>query len=113
MPGLPSPNPGEFFFWLIRAPVGGEPPTGFQPPKAACSTIQLPSKDRHSGKPPARWSSIIYYTIFPTIPQGRRLAARSIFERLPVGQLKRCRIDLAVASVSTELLEQRCCEFAR
>lgn len=101
-------TPGEF--WLIPRSGGGEPrrvsaPEGFvfhhlnafeEPDSGSAGTLVVDS---------------IYYNDFPTIPQG--VDFRSIdFDSLPVGQLKRCRIDLASGEVSTELLEQRCCEFA-
>jgi len=53
----------------------------------------------------------IFYDDFPTIGPGVDFRAVD-FESLPIGQLKRCRIDLASGAVSTELLEERCCEFA-
>ena len=53
----------------------------------------------------------IFYADFPSI--GPDVDFRTIdFDSLPEGQLKRCRIDLNTASVSLELLEPRCCEFA-
>jgi all-trans-8'-apo-beta-carotenal 15,15'-oxygenase len=53
----------------------------------------------------------IFYADFPSI--GPNVDFRTIdFDSLPEGQLKRCRIDLKTASVSLELLEPRCCEFA-
>ncbi len=53
----------------------------------------------------------IFYADFPSI--GPEVDFRAVdFEALPIGQLKRCRLDLASGAVSTELLEERCCEFA-
>ncbi|MBE9154414.1 carotenoid oxygenase family protein [Cyanobium sp. LEGE 06113] len=59
----------------------------------------------------------IFYADFPSIGPGDDF--RSVdFEAIPEGQLKRCRIDLERAAtdpagaVSSDWLEQRCCEFA-
>jgi all-trans-8'-apo-beta-carotenal 15,15'-oxygenase len=53
----------------------------------------------------------IFYADFPS--SGPDVDVRTIdVDSLPEGQLKRCRIDLTTASVSLELLEPRCCEFA-
>jgi all-trans-8'-apo-beta-carotenal 15,15'-oxygenase len=53
----------------------------------------------------------IFYDDFPSI--GPETDFREIdFETIPAGRLQRCRINLASGAVSTELLEERCCEFA-
>ncbi|MFZ9947690.1 MAG: carotenoid oxygenase family protein, partial [Vulcanococcus sp.] len=53
----------------------------------------------------------IYYADFPSI--GPDVDFRQVdFESIPEGQLMRCRINTTDGSVTTELLEQRTCEFA-
>ncbi len=53
----------------------------------------------------------IFYDDFPSI--GPETDFREIdFDTIPAGRLQRCRINPATGAVSTELLEQRCCEFA-
>ncbi|MBD1193279.1 carotenoid oxygenase family protein [Vulcanococcus sp. Clear-D1] len=53
----------------------------------------------------------IYYADFPSI--GPDVDFRQVdFESIPEGQLVRCRINLTDGSVTSELLEERTCEFA-
>ena len=53
----------------------------------------------------------IYYADFPSI--GPDVDFRQVdFESIPEGQLVRCRINLTEGSVTSELLEERTCEFA-
>ncbi|MCT0212374.1 carotenoid oxygenase family protein [Synechococcus sp. CS-1324] len=100
--------PGEF--WLLPRSGDGKPlqvaaPEGFvfhhlnaweEPDQGAAGTVVVDS---------------IFYADFPSI--GPDVDFRAVdFASLPIGQLKRCRIDLAAGTVSTELLEERCCEFA-
>ena len=100
--------PGEF--WLLPRSGDGKPlqvaaPEGFvfhhlnayeEPGLGAAGQVVVDS---------------IFYADFPSI--GPDVDFRSVdFASLPIGQLKRCRIDLATGTVSTEVLEERCCEFA-
>ena len=100
--------PGEF--WLVPRSGDGEPlrvpaPEGFvfhhlnayeEPGEGAAGTVVVDS---------------IYYADFPSI--GPDVDFRDVdFATLPIGQLKRSRIDLAAGTSTTELLEERCCEFA-
>ena len=53
----------------------------------------------------------IHYSDFPSI--GPDVDFRAVdFDSIPEGLLKRCSIDLASGQCSTELLGERCCEFA-
>ncbi len=104
-------KPGERGqFWLIPRSGGGEPlqvsaPEGFvfhhlnafeDPAAGAAGQVVVDS---------------IYYPDFPSIGPG--VDFRQVdFDTLPIGQLRRCRIDLASGAVSSEPLEERCCEFA-
>ena len=100
--------PGEF--WLVPRSGEGEAlqvaaPEGFvfhhlnayeEPEEGAAGTVVVDS---------------IFYADFPSI--GPDVDFRAVdFATLPIGQLRRCRIDLASATATTELLEERCCEFA-
>lgn len=104
-------KPGEQGqFWLIPRSGEGEPlqvqaPVGFvfhhlnafeDPGAGAAGQVVVDS---------------IYYDDFPTIGPDTDFRAVD-FSTLPVGQLHRCRIDLATGTVSSERLEERCCEFA-
>lgn len=111
-----SSRPGEpGQFWLIPrpGPDGG----------ATAQPLQLPApegfvfhhlnafEDPAAGEAGQVVVDSIVYADFPSI--GPDVDFRAVdFETLPVGQLKRCRIDLASGTVSTEVLEERCCEFA-
>jgi all-trans-8'-apo-beta-carotenal 15,15'-oxygenase len=111
-----SSRPGEpGQFWLIPRPS----PDG----AATAQPLQVPApegfvfhhlnafEDPAAGEAGEVVVDSIVYADFPSI--GPDVDFRAVdFETLPVGQLKRCRIDLATGTVTTDLLEERCCEFA-
>jgi all-trans-8'-apo-beta-carotenal 15,15'-oxygenase len=53
----------------------------------------------------------IVYDDFPSIGPGTDFREVD-FDAIPAGRLQRCRIDTARGTVRTEVLEERCCEFA-
>lgn len=104
-------KPGERGqFWLIPRSGQGEP-LQVRAPEGFVFHHLNAFEDPAAGSAGQVVVDSIFYDDFPTIGPGVDFRAVD-FDTLPIGQLKRCRIDLASGAVSTELLEERCCEFA-
>ena len=104
-------KPGEQGqFWLIPRSGEGEP-LQVQAPAGFVFHHLNAFEDPSAGAAGQVVVDSIYYDDFLTIGPDTDFRAVDL-STLPVGQLHRCRIDLATGAVSSERLEERCCEFA-
>jgi len=119
---LASKPGGQAQFWLIPRDSGayaGQPPRivpapqGFVFHHLNAWELDAAGPDGFGGQVegPALVVESIYYADFPSI--GPDTDFRTIdFNLIPEGLLERCTIDLSTNTVRTELLSERCCEFA-
>jgi all-trans-8'-apo-beta-carotenal 15,15'-oxygenase len=96
-------------FWLIPRESGahaGEPPRIFEAPEGFVFHHLNAFQEGDEVVVDS-----IFYGDFPSIGPGTDFRAID-FDTIPEGQLVRCRLDLATGAVSSERLNERCCEFA-
>ena len=106
---LASKTGGQAMFWLVPRESGayaGEPPRLVPAPEGFVFHHVNAWEEND-----ALLIDSIHYSDFPSI--GPEVDFREVdFDSIPAGLLKRCRIDLPSGQCSTELLGDRCCEFA-